>query len=167
MKIRSPLVRTAYNVAPMLLWMLLIYSFSTDVASGSRTGGLVERIVRHLFPSLASPALIDQINTVIRKGGHVTEYAILAILAYRAVSSANFFFYHRHVVLPFLICVLYAVSDEYHQSFTTTRDASAVDVLWDTLGVVIGLVLCLWHRALQEARGEEAMMKCRCIPSDG
>ncbi len=160
MNISTPAAKTAYYVGPLLLWMLVIFAFSTDVASAQRTRPALGGIVRGLFPGLARRLTPDQIERVdwgIRKAAHVTEYAILAILAYRAVAFGSPAFKSRNVVLPFLIGVLYAASDEYHQSFYPSRDGTAADVMFDTFGVTTGLLLCLWHRAA--GRSPEAVSR--------
>jgi VanZ family protein len=71
-------------------------------------------------------------DTVLRKCAHVTEYAILAILLYRAVGRE----------LPaFLIGFAYAVTDEVHQEFVRGRHASPFDVSMDAAGLALGLLL--------------------------
>jgi VanZ family protein len=96
-----------------------------------------------------SPAAIERINWNVRKTAHVSEYAVLAILAYRAVAFGNPRFRSRNVILPLLIGVLYAASDEYHQSFIPSRFACAQDVFYDTAGVFAGMILCLWQHCLK------------------
>lgn len=139
--------------------MLLIFGFSTDAASASKTRPAVGAIVRRLFPALArrlSPTQLERADWNLRKSAHVTEYAILAILAYRAVAFGSPAFRSRNVVLPFVWSVLYAASDEYHQSFYPSRGAKAADVVFDTFGVTIGLLLCLWQRARVDTSGRMA-----------
>ena len=71
-------------------------------------------------------------DTVLRKGAHVTEYAILGLLLLRAVGRE----------LPaFLIGVAYATTDEVHQHFVQGRHASPVDVAIDSAGILLGIVL--------------------------
>ena len=159
MRFRSPLARTLYYVGPLLLWMFVIYSLSTDAGAAQNTTPVMHSILRRLLPGLADrlgPVLVDRIDWNIRKTAHIVEYAILALLAYRAVSFGNPAFRHRNVVLPFLIGALYAVSDEYHQSLTALRGASAADVMFDVIGVTWGLLLCLWRTAARQAREEAA-----------
>jgi len=75
-------------------------------------------------------------DTVLRKGAHVTEYAILALVLLRAVGREA----------PALaLGVLYAASDELHQSFVRGRHASPVDVAIDSVGLLLGLLA--WRRA--------------------
>jgi VanZ family protein len=71
-------------------------------------------------------------DTVLRKGAHVTEYAILGLLLLRAAGRE----------LPaFLIGVAYAITDEVHQHFVQGRHASPVDVAIDSAGILLGIVL--------------------------
>jgi VanZ family protein len=69
-------------------------------------------------------------DDVLRKCAHVTEYAILGFLLLRAIGRE----------LPALVVgILYAASDELHQHFVHGRHASAVDVLIDSVGLLIGI----------------------------
>jgi VanZ family protein len=146
----SRIGRWLYYVGPLLLWMLVIFLWSTDFGASNNTNPRIFGILQRLFPDLArqmDPDLVYRINFNIRKTAHVTEYAILAILAYRALAFGNpRFSSSRNVILPFLIGVGYAASDEYHQSFSHLREAAAGDVVFDSFGVAIGLLLCLWQR---------------------
>ncbi|HEV8249015.1 MAG TPA: VanZ family protein [Gaiellaceae bacterium] len=74
-------------------------------------------------------------DLVLRKLAHVTEYAVLGFLLARAVPLSP----------AFLIGVLYATSDELHQTFVAGREGTPRDVAVDALGVAIGL---LAHRRL-------------------
>ena len=69
---------------PPVVWMALILWFSTDVGSAVHTGAWLRPLLRALAP-WATPAQIETIHGLIRKGGHVTEYAILAGLWLRAL----------------------------------------------------------------------------------
>jgi VanZ family protein len=69
-------------------------------------------------------------DDVLRKCAHVTEYAILGFLLLRATGRE----------LPALVLgVLYAASDEFHQHFVHGRHGSPVDVLIDSVGLLIGI----------------------------
>ena len=76
-------------------------------------------------------------DTILRKGAHVTEYAILGLLLLRAIGRE----------LPaFLIGVGYAITDELHQHFVRGRHASPVDVAIDSTGVLLGILAFLRAR---------------------
>lgn len=139
---------------PALLWMVFIFCMSTDSMSAETTRSAVDGIFARFLPGVAahlSAESLDRIDWNIRKAAHVTEYAVLGILLYRAVVFGNPRFRDRHVVLPFLLGVGYAASDEFHQGFTRLRGPRPADVFFDMTGVLIGLVLCLWHRASRSA----------------
>ena len=74
-------------------------------------------------------------DLVLRKLAHVTEYAVLGFLLARVVA----------LVPALLLGVLYAVSDELHQTFVAGREGAPRDVAVDALGVAVGLLV---HRRL-------------------
>src|SRR5213592_4814782 len=84
-------------------------------------------------PSLSSG--LGDWDYVLRKCAHMTEYALLAALLYRALDRE----------LPaFLAALAYAVSDEVHQHFVHGRHATPVDVAIDAVGILAGLLV--WER---------------------
>ncbi|MBI5775540.1 MAG: VanZ family protein [Verrucomicrobia bacterium] len=131
---------------PVLAWMLVIFSASTDLMSGRRTSRLIEPLLRWLVPDISSEAL-RRAHFVVRKAGHVTEYAVLALLLWRArrkpVPKDLRPWNWREAAWAVGLAALYAVSDELHQWLVVTRTASAWDVALDTSGALLG-ILCLW-----------------------
>ncbi|WLD93022.1 VanZ family protein [Alkalihalobacillus sp. AL-G] len=76
----------------------------------------------------------------IRKGAHVTVYLVLAFLLYRALyNTSSTSTYTARLAIG--LGILYAASDEYHQSFTVNRSPHIEDVLLDTVGIIIGTLL--------------------------
>jgi VanZ family protein len=82
---------------------------------------------------------------------------LLHFLAYAALYVAVFWAVHEGLSptpdrggywLPVIITVLYGISDEYHQSFIPSRDASALDVAADTLGALAAIPLVKLNRAV-------------------
>jgi VanZ family protein len=131
---------------PMLIMMIGIFIVSSDLGSADHTRPVLASIVKRFLPWLAkqmTPEMIDVTDYVIRKVAHVTEYTILSILVSRSfgVASSSSL---RQRILPTVITSLYALSDEYHQSFVPSRGATYTDVMWDTLGASIGSGLLLW-----------------------
>jgi VanZ family protein len=129
---------------PALAWMVLIFLGSSDVLSAEHTSRFLVPFLHWLNPQMSIAAIVS-IQTVIRKLGHVTEYAILAVLLWRALRSGQNL-RSRIAILFFAVwiaCAIFAVSDEFHQSFVPSRTASAHDVMIDTCGALIGLLICL------------------------
>jgi VanZ family protein len=75
-------------------------------------------------------------DLVLRKLAHAAEYAVLGALLARATGRAG---------LALLVGTLYAISDEFHQSFVVGRVGAPLDVAIDAVGVVIGVAL--WQAA--------------------
>lgn len=91
-----------------------------------------------IFALSSVPHLSSGLGTwdyVLRKCAHVTEYAILGGLLFRALGRE---------VPAFLAALAYAASDEIHQHFVAGRHSSPVDVAIDAIGITIGLLA--WAR---------------------
>src|SRR5690242_14468062 len=129
---------------PLLIWMTLIFIGSTDVLSAEHTSRFLVPFLHWLDPQISSAA-INSIQIVIRKLGHLTEYAILATLIWRALRSAEN--WKRSTLILFAVsligCAVFAASDEFHQSFVPSRTSSVNDVMIDIFGAGIALAICV------------------------
>jgi VanZ family protein len=97
------------------------------------------------------------LDFVLRKLAHATEFALLTLLwawALRPVTRLN-------VPAAAMISLLYAVSDEYHQTFVEGRHGTSVDVLVDAIGVAIALALLRYHRAIRSVAGSKGTGRVR------
>ena len=99
---------------PVVAWAAVIFAFSS---------------VPHLGTGLGTWDLI------LRKIAHTAEYAVLGALLARATARPW---------LAWVLGVLYAASDEIHQTFVAGRHGSPIDVAIDAVGVAIGVVA--WQR---------------------
>ncbi len=99
---------------PVVAWAAVIFAFSSVPDLGTGLGGW---------------------DLVLRKIAHAAEFAILGLLLARAVGRAR---------LAVVLGILYAVSDEVHQSFVPGRQGSALDVALDAAGVALGVFA--WQR---------------------
>jgi len=124
---------------PVLLWLMTMFFFSTDTFSAGQTSKFIVPALTFLFPRL-SPHQIDFWHAVIRKSGHITEYCVLSLLAYRCFTAEQADPLNRRArTITFV--VLAAMLDEWHQSFTASRSASIFDVGYDGMGGVLALCL--------------------------
>jgi VanZ family protein len=131
---------------PVLILLALIFSASADSHSYEHTSLLVEPFLHWLFPKM-SEAHVKAIHHLIRKSGHLTEYAVLALLLWRAirrpVKKDPRPWIWPEAGLALAIVFLVAASDEFHQIFVSTRTALVSDVVIDTVGGAAAL-LALW-----------------------
>ncbi len=142
--------------------MAMIFLFSSQPAdeSDQSSGIIVSLIQKLVFPHFsefdpAKQAQIEHgISFVVRKTAHFTEYALLGLALKLHVSVWKA---HKPCkaprMLPSLIGILYAVSDEIHQLYVPGRSGELRDVLLDSLGVVLGMLLVsMWRK--KRAKGK-------------
>ena len=145
---------------PLLLWMGLISWASTEQFSSDNTVQVFRPWLLWLFPRM-SPDDVEWAHTVIRKSAHVTEYAIFALLAARALIGSSRWFLSRHWYLACCgLLLAMAASDEFHQSFIPRRTASVYDVMIDVCGGVAALtILAAWRhwRRVRAARKHDRL----------
>lgn len=91
-------------------------------------------------------------DLILRKTAHMTEYAILFCLVYRAFAVVTKVWNWKLAVLSLALTVLYAVTDELHQHYVTGRHGAILDIGIDTIGTFIGMAAVgwwqWWNRAL-------------------
>lgn len=75
---------------------------------------------------------------VFKKGAHMGIYGLLFWSWYRALITHGKQSLPRYIAV-FLLCLLYAISDEWHQSMVAGRTGRAMDVLFDVQGMGIML----------------------------
>jgi VanZ family protein len=133
---------------PVLLWMGLIFYMSTGMFSAQNTFDLFQRVLRSIDPAISN-STIRLINNSLRKAGHVTEFFISGLLVFRAFRAGSTEpRMMRWAMFSFVFIVLFAASDEFHQSFVASRTASVLDVCIDSGG---GL-LAICYSALRQYR---------------
>jgi VanZ family protein len=121
--------------------MAFISFASTGNFSAGNTSRIIGPLVLWLFPN-TTPETLLAIHFVTRKLAHLAEYALLGILAARAFrGSPGPAFRERWFLLSLALVVVYAVADEYHQSFVPSRTGSIYDSLIDMAGGFAALVI--------------------------
>jgi len=98
---------------PVLVWAAVIFTLSS-------------------IPSLSTG--LGLWDTILRKGAHITEYAVLGALLYRALGR------EPHALAA---GIAYAGTDELHQHFVRGRHGAPVDVAIDAVGVAVGMLVWL------------------------
>jgi VanZ family protein len=144
---------------PVLVWMVLIFSASADSQSYQHSSRFFEPLLRWLFPTMP-PAMVAEIHHLFRKTCHLTEYAILAGLVWRAVRKPMKNdprpWKWAEAGLALAVVFAYAASDEFHQIFVPNRSPLVSDVMIDTTGGAVGLLLLwLWWKAFRPGGNDE------------
>lgn len=120
-----------YCWLPLIAWMGIIYWFSSQ-----------PRPI-----DLPTPLL----QLLIAKSGHMIGYAGLGLLWWRALAARLSVSARRRLALAFLLTMLYAISDEYHQTFVPGRSGNLIDVLIDAAGAG----LAFWQLRRWQNRPDE------------
>lgn len=131
---------------PVILWLAVIFFASGDSLSSQRTSQFIGPLLHWLFPAM-SDATMAEVIFGIRKAAHMMEYAVLALLIWRA--------YRKPLVndprpwsrlqarRALFLSILYAGTDEFHQMFVPSREARIHDVALDACGA-LGALFLLW-----------------------
>ena len=132
----------------LVLWMGFIFSMSSENAEkSSNTSGQTIRVVLSAVPGFEEQPeevkvnIIEKLQFIVRKSAHFIGYMILGIL-----DSGLILYYgniNKKYLLAFLICVIYAISDEIHQLFVPGRSGQVRDVLIDSAGSLLGIILVM------------------------
>lgn len=132
----------------VLAWMGVIFYFShqNGNSSSKMSNGVTRWVVNTFIPNFSSLTKTEQTevlkNTsfIIRKLAHYGEYAILGFFLFSAVYV---FTDKEKILFPVasLLGILYAISDEFHQSFISGRAPSAKDVVIDSVGVLTAIFI--------------------------
>jgi VanZ family protein len=112
----------------LFIWLILIFTATQHpFFQGENTESVIHQFISNYFDA-------NFLNFIIRKITHITVFALLAILFLKSVETPRF-----RYTLSWLFTSIYAISDEWHQSFVPGREASYKDVLLDSLSAAVVL----------------------------
>jgi VanZ family protein len=105
-----------------------------------------------LFSSIPSKEMpnFGSFDLSFKKGGHMIGYALLAVSYLHGLGSNQ----PKARIAAWLMALLYAITDEIHQSFVPGRGPWVVDVGIDSIGALIGLLVISRWSFLPTARKE-------------
>lgn len=158
-----------FTFLPALLVMYMIFSFSaqTGEASGQLSYQISQKLVqigaKVMDRDLSQDEILyyaDKYHLLVRKLGHMTEYFILAV----SLCLPLYAYKVRGVwllLLAGIICVGFAATDEYHQSFVAGRGPSVKDVCIDSFGALAGILVSEFFGWISVRSNEELEMERR------
>lgn len=144
-------------LAIAICWMTVIFRLSgmnTENSNGKSTDIIAlfiedtldvtnEYGITNSHPTDTKLAKVSKlINAPMRKVMHASVYMVLAFFI---ILFANVLFSNKHyfiaLIITLVICVGYAISDEYHQTFVSGRTGQLLDVCIDSAGAVVGTAI--------------------------
>lgn len=143
------------NIIRAILMILLLGTFFTIFGfsnqNGEESGGLSKRITQTVTKNIKSVQQLDKeqrenmlqrIESIIRKIAHFSIYTVVGLLLMGLMSTYPLKENDR-IGISLIIGVIYASTDEIHQAFIPGRGAQLTDVILDTMGVLLGILLVL------------------------
>lgn len=132
-----------------ILCMIMIFCFSLENSDeSSETSMKLTDTAVHIvvddfedLPEKKQLTILDKATFIIRKSAHFSLFAMLGFLVSMSVGRRKFFSITSAGVVIF--CFLYAVSDEFHQSFVPGRSCEFRDMMIDTSGAVTGMLISM------------------------
>ncbi len=124
----------------------IIFGFSSQ--NGEKSSGLSKKVTEMIVEKILKtskedkPRIMNRLEGIIRKLAHFSIYTILGLLLMGLISTYNIE-EKKRIYITMIIGILYASSDEIHQSFIPGRSAQVTDVMIDTMGVALGMCLIL------------------------
>ena len=125
----SSLPRWLRDFVPLILWMALIFWFSSQ--------------------SVLVDIESDANEKLIYKTAHITVYAVLAWLWWRALAARREVSWSI-LLWALLFTVFYGISDEIHQLFVPGRHGQITDVFFDTAGALTMILLIRWAKWVRD-----------------
>ena len=127
-----------FNIIILIIWLIIIFFFSADTGDISSNKSSKLSTIVSVF--CKTEECKDKSEFIIRKCAHFTEYLILALLIINVIKDYKTINY-KLLLLTLILCLLYAASDEWHQTFVDGRVGNYKDVLLDTFGSFIGIII--------------------------
>lgn len=140
-------VKVLTTLCTVLIMAVIFISSSQDIDSSNLTSGFFSNLfVRFLRPEYDSMSpyeqqiAFDTVQSVVRKFAHFSAFALLGV-SLRLCLESWLGRRKRLWLWSLLGCMLYAVSDELHQLLSSGRSCELRDVLIDSTGSLVGIVL--------------------------
>ena len=146
--------------ALVVMTMLIIYNFSAQPAAESTVvseGVVVEILDVVMDKEEITPPVIQKFQFPIRKGAHITIFMLLGFCMLSAITKSFRLKLWVCAIISEIACILYAILDEIRQSFSEGRSANAFDVMIDSTGATLGILifvlfLILYHKFILKSR---------------
>ena len=128
-------MKKVINLFLLILWMLFIFTMSSFNSNDSSSqSGFIVNVLNYILKI----DNLELLSFIIRKLAHITEYFILGILMINCLKDYKI----KHIfIVSILLSILYSCTDEIHQLFVSGRSGSIIDVLIDSIGIILGILI--------------------------
>ena len=147
-------VKKIINWLIIIIYLAIIFTFSNQ--NGIQSNQISKEIVKEVKETVPFTHTIQKNlhfekpdwNYILRKTAHFTEYLILAFLFFRALIYCRVRA-KKSFIIVLALCILYALLDEFHQTFVMGRTPRITDVMIDISGAVLALILLYFKKVIK------------------
>lgn len=135
-------------VVAAVVWALVIFGTSCTFISRRVFIQFIRQFIPPGIMQQAWASLWSGCGIFIVKGYHIAEFTLLCFLLFSGLRRSLCRDARAAVAISAAFSVLYAISDEWHQTFVIGRGGTAVDVGIDCIGIFV-MTACIlwWHRS--------------------
>lgn len=139
-------IRNYINIALIIIWMSVIFNFSNQ--NSTESSSLSDKVIIKIAKIINKEQLtqeeqkkiISKYKIIVRKSAHFISYFILGLLI--IIFLIDIKWQPKYIyLLTLFFCFIYACTDEIHQLFISGRHGSFIDVLIDTSGSLMSLII--------------------------
>ena len=133
----------------IILWMIIIFLLSNQKAQDSKqlSNSFITKTIINIYEMKHGKIteekkveIKENYSFIVRKAAHFTIYLVLGLLVSLVLIGKNLNI-KQIIIYGVLICMAYAITDEIHQIFVNGRSGEIKDVLIDTCGSTVGILL--------------------------
>lgn len=129
----------------IVIWLVAVFLFSNQNgdASSDTSGKMINGILKVVGKNESDQEkLVEKLQPPIRKLAHLTLYFIGGVFIALLVKTFNIPI-AKQIIYSQIFLTIYAVSDEFHQLFSSGRGASIIDIAIDSIGGFVGIILTI------------------------
>ena len=125
----------------LLITWIIIFKFSSQSGeeSSNVSRGIIQKII-DFIPNIGENQELAE--RVIRKIAHFSIYTLVGLLLKNLFNTYDIKEKYK-IIYSLIIGIIYAISDEIHQKFVPGRSAQITDVMLDSMGVALGILLVM------------------------
>ena len=140
------------SISAFIIWIAVIFLLSAQPKEESNA--LSMKVAEVVSQTVLPNRVVEEkgfnlyrLNNTIRTHAHFLSYLVLGILTLNLLGVMGISKYR--VLISLLICVVYAITDEFHQIFVPGRGAQISDILVDSFGALVGIgIMFLGRKAI-------------------
>ena len=133
----------------IILWMIIIFLLSNQKAQDSKqlSNSFITKTIINIYEMKHGKIteekkveIKENYSFIVRKAAHFTIYLVLGLLVSLVLIGKNLNI-KQIIIYGVLICMAYSITDEIHQIFVSGRSGEIRDIIVDTCGSTVGILL--------------------------